>query len=187
MMSRRRAGVSELVATVLLIGATLIAGFAVWGWVNGEAGVSERAYGASVGGNVNYLEEKFVVVNLNFSSSAVTVWLYNDGQVDFQPVQVLLYNASRSMYLMYNATEVVSFGPGKCSSPNVSGYEGPDVLYDPLSSAPQPSAIDLPQGGVQQLTLTLPSCSSASFKSGVAYSVSILGLYGNTVTAFLTK
>lgn len=187
MKIRRRTGVSELVATVLLIGATLIAGFAVWGWVNGEAGASERAYGASVGGNVNYLEERFVVVNMNFSASAVTIWLYNDGQINFQPVQVLIYNASRSMYLLYNATQVVSFGPEKCSGSSVASYEGPDVLYDPLNPAPQPSAIDLPKGGVQRLTLTLPACSSASFDSGVAYSVSVLGLYGNTVTAFLTK
>ena len=58
---RGRAGISEVVAAVLTIAITLIAGAALFGYVNGQAATSESNLGNAVGGNVNFLNERFVV------------------------------------------------------------------------------------------------------------------------------
>jgi len=59
--SRRRKGVTELITAMLLIAMTLVAGFAVFGYVRLQANVSELSYAQSVGGTMSYLQERFVV------------------------------------------------------------------------------------------------------------------------------
>ena len=103
--NRRRRAISELVASVLLIAITLITGFAVWGYVDGQAGTTEQAYGQSVGATANYLQEKFVVVSMDLSAgSAATVWLYNNGNVGLRLVQVRLFDSANKIDLLYNYT-----------------------------------------------------------------------------------
>jgi hypothetical protein len=184
---RSRLAVSELVATVLLIGATLIAGFAVWGWVNGQAGSSERAYGQSVGQTVGMLEEKFSLVNANYSGDRVTLWLYNDGEVSLQPVSVFVYNSSRSVYVLFNATKVVNLdNPSSCDYSATMAYESPS-LFNPLTNSQVGNVITVPSGGLQPLTLGFPPCSGLEFNPGVSYTFQILGRYGNTVASYWTR
>jgi hypothetical protein len=178
---RRRIALSEVVGALLSLAITVIAGAAVFGYVNTQAGVTERQYGASVGGTVQFLEERFTVVQLNYTSSKVTIWLYNMGQINLSPVQILVYNNGRSTYLMYNATTVVSYGPKPCTAP-ASGNENP-VLWNPRTS----TGLAVPIQTVQKVTLTLPSCSGASFVSGTTYTVSILGVNGNVVVYYQTR
>lgn len=178
----RRAGVSELVGSLLAIAITIIAGAAVFGFVNGQAGVSESQYGQAVGGTVNYLQERFVVIDLNFTTSKVTIWLYNNGQVNLSPVQIFVYNATRSMYLLYNATKIVSYEPGSCTTTASTSYENP-LIWNPKTK----TGLSLAIQGIQPITLTLPSCSGASFKSGHTYVVDLVGLYGNSVVYYQTR
>lgn len=65
-------GVSEIIGTMLMIAITLIAGAAIFGWVNGQAGLAEGQYGQSVANNVNYLNEHFEILNAQFPSSSCT-------------------------------------------------------------------------------------------------------------------
>ncbi|MDG6909850.1 MAG: hypothetical protein JRN11_07935 [Nitrososphaerota archaeon] len=188
--TRRRRAISELVASVLLIAITLITGFAVWGYVDGQAGTTEQAYGQSVGATANYLQEKFVVVSMDLSAgSAATVWLYNNGNVGLRLVQVRLYDSAKKIDLLYNYT--------------VSGSTKTDYVYDLLSTSsgecktaastyetPLLSTVDAGPGTTQSLKLTIPpeptagGCPSfgQTFSSDVVYSVVVLAAYGNTVT-----
>lgn len=187
--TRRRRAISELVASVLLIAITLITGFAVWGYVDGQAGTTEQAYGQSVGATANYLQEKFVVVSMDLSAgSAATVWLYNNGNVGLRLVQVRLYDSAKKIDLLYNYT--------------VSGSTKTDYVYDLLSTSsgecktaastyesPLLSTVDASTGTTLSLKLTIPSTTSTAcpsfgqtFSSKVVYTVVVLAAYGNTVT-----
>lgn len=110
---RKRVGVSELVATLMMIGVTLTAGAAVLGWVNGQAKVSEGAYGTSVANNVNFLNERFVVLTESFSGTGsggtcaggtppnyectgTSFWIYNTGQVAFTLYSIRITSTSNN-------------------------------------------------------------------------------------------
>lgn len=181
----RRRGISELIGSLLTIAITIIAGASVFGYVNGQAGVSERQYGQSVGGTVQFLEERFTVVQLNYTSSSVssvTIWLYNMGQINLSPVQVLLYNNGRSLYLLYNATKVITYKPSGCATITPPGsYENP-LLWNSKTGSGLAVSIQT----VQKVTLTLPSC-AGTFASGATYTVSILGVNGNVVVYSQTR
>ncbi len=182
----RRRGISELVASLLTVAITIIAGVAVFGWVNSQAGVSEGLYGQSVGNTVNFLNERFVVVNLNFTSDNMTVWVYNNGGVALRVVQVMVYNSSKSFDFMFNATNVVNENGGCSVSVSQYGWLEKPVLYNGAAqSSPQSGSVDIAPGTVGEITLSLPvgldSCGTPAFVSGVTYYVNVLGLYGNDV------
>ena len=173
----RRRGVSEIVATLLAIAITIIAGAAVFGFVNGQAATTERQYGSSVGVTVNYLQEQFSVVDMSYtSSSQVALYIYNYGRTAFSPVEVILYNATQSTYLTFNATKVIATSPTPCSVTTSTAYENPIVWNSKTNAGMQVSI-----GGISTLTLALPSCSGASFKNSHTYYVEVVGLYGNDV------
>jgi flagellin-like protein len=105
----KRAGISELMGSLLMIGITLVAGVAVYGWVATQAGVSENAYGKQVSNNVNYLSEHFVVVTQAFAGTGAggacaggpphqcntaSFWLYNNGGLGFTLLTLQVRNAS---------------------------------------------------------------------------------------------
>jgi len=181
--SRRRPGISELVGSLLAIAITITAGAAVFGYINTQAGVSERQYGGAVGGTVNYLQEQFAVVDMSFTSSTqVVLYLYDYGQVVFDPVQVLVYNTAQSTYLSYGASNVVSTAPSSCSVPASTSNENP-LIWNPKSS----SGLSVGIQSISTVTLTLPACSGASFASGTTYFVKVTGLYGNSVVYYQVK
>lgn len=180
--SRRRLGVSEIVATLLTIAITIIAGAAVFSYANSQANVTERQYGTAVGTSVQALEERFTVVQMNFTSTKVTIWLYNIGSINLAPVQILLYNNGRSLYLMYNATKVISYQPTGCATASPPGSNESPLMWNSKTGSGLAVSTQL----VQKLTLALP-CVSESFTTGSTYTVNILGLYGNSVVYSQTR
>ncbi len=79
----KRAGVSEIIGSLVLIAITLTAGAAVFGFVNGQAANSNQAVGAKAATNINFLNEKEPVVLAEMTSAnAATVYVYNDGSID---------------------------------------------------------------------------------------------------------
>ncbi|MEM3186088.1 MAG: archaellin/type IV pilin N-terminal domain-containing protein [Conexivisphaerales archaeon] len=185
---RSRAGLSDLVGSLLTVAITIIAGAAVFGYVNSQAGVSENIYGQSIGNTLNFLAEKFVIVDMNYSGNgnSLSIWLYNTGNINLRVVQVLVYNSSKSFYMLYNATTVKSLSGTSCSASS-SGLESP-LLYNPTQqSSPQPGSINLAPGYITILKLTIPSGCSVSFVKGVTYYVNLLGLYGNEVIYYQTR
>lgn len=110
---KRRLAISELVASLIMIAITLVAGSAVFGWINGQASVSEGAYGNSVANNVNFLNERFVVLTESFAGSAgdcatvggsspnywcttASFWIYNTGKVGFTLLSVRIQNLTNA-------------------------------------------------------------------------------------------
>jgi len=92
-----------------MLAVTLIAGSAVFGWINGQAASSESAYGQSVANNVNFLNERFVVLTETFSGAGTggacgggtspnyqctgaSFWIYNTGQVGFTLLTLRIKN-----------------------------------------------------------------------------------------------
>ena len=71
----RRRGVSELSGTLMMMAITLVAGTAVFGYVRTQANISELAYGQNVGGTLNFLQERFVIPLVSYTSNTVTVCL----------------------------------------------------------------------------------------------------------------
>jgi len=179
--ARRRHGVSEVEGAVLTIAITLIAGAALFGYVNDEAAVNEQKYGQAVGGTVNFLNERFAVVNMAFpSSNAVDIWLYNDGQLNLQVAQITLHDGSESqMNLAYpgysSSTSTETANGGFCNSINVPGSS--------LTTNPTLSSVSAGAGTTPiEITLQLPS--GCALTSGLTYDVSVLGVYGNVVTYY---
>ena len=110
---RRSAGrraISDLFGSLLMIAITLVAGVAAFGWINGQAANSERAYGNSVGSNINLLNERFTVVtqtfygNLggactggtspNFECTGANFWIYNNGIAGFNLSSIHVQNVT---------------------------------------------------------------------------------------------
>lgn len=196
--------------TLIMVAVTLIAGMAVFGWVNGQASSSESAYGASVANNVNFLRERFVEVSQSFSGPAgactggqctsASFWLYNSGQVDFtlQSISVQSLNSSYPLNVIFypvsstgcSATNqdcgFVATAPYSCGStqalPTLNGF------YQGSSSSPSvPSTLPQSQLSSSPYQITMPTSTTCSGGSmylydGVLYSFTFTGLYGNTVS-----
>ena len=104
----RRSGISDLFGSLLMIAITLVAGVAAFGWINGQAATSERAYGNSVGSNINLLDERFTVVTQtfygagagpcsggispNFQCTGASFWLFDNGQAPFNLSTIQIRN-----------------------------------------------------------------------------------------------
>ena len=95
-----------------MIALTIVAGAAVFGWVNSQAGVSEGSLGQNAANQANYYHESFVIVSIQFSYNTggttglckvtggntwcnqVSVAIYNNGQVGLTVQSIVLANAS---------------------------------------------------------------------------------------------
>ena len=175
---------------MLTIAITIIGGAAVWGYVNIQAGTSERAVGNSYLTNNNFLGEHFAVEDMYFGtlpSSTATFWLYNTGSVFFTVFSVRVTVSGGAFNLQFNYTQ--------------SGGTKTDYVYDlksTLSSkcktaassyeTPSLSGTQVKLTNAQWYTLTIPptqtNCPSfgATFTTGNSYVIVVTGLYGNVVT-----
>jgi flagellin-like protein len=175
-----RKGVSEIVASMLLIALTLVAGFALFGFVRGQASASELSYAQSVGGTNQYLSERFTVTLLAFTSSAVSIYLYTNGQVPSQIAQVEVYGPTRlSMDIVYDANHVTVSNPPSCAGQSAASSSNESPMLG-TGAGSFLDKVNFP--GI--VTLTLPSCSGLSFQAGNTYFVKVLGQYGNTASYY---
>ena len=192
---RKRTAISEVVGTVLVTAITIVAGAAIFGYVSSQAGTASQAYGQAVGSNVNYLNEKFAVVDMTFGTNSVTVWIYNDGHETLNLQQVRLYDsASSQISLLYNYT--------------VSGSTKSDYFYDlrstqssqckasatsPTNYEPQGtvSTFSVSVGDTKVIQLSFPSSTNSNcpsygqgFAVGENYAVTLVGANGHSQTFY---
>ena len=192
---RQRVAISELVGTVLTLALTLIAGAATWSFARSEAGTSEQSLQANVLNTNNYLGEQFKVIDMTFTSTTVTIWIYNIGTVTFFPFQVRLYDSAGLVDILYNYTQ--------------SGSTRTNLVFDRLASSsnyyttcrlsgssyesPVLSTAALKPSDAFTITLTIPGTVSGcpsygqTFTSGTSYTVVVTGLYGNVYTYYAVK
>ena len=96
-MEKGRKGVSPVIATVILIGVTLAVGFATWGFASGTIGAMLQSQGETVTSDISNLRERFVIANVNISTSKVTVWVYNNGRIPTEILDLFVGQSSTSM------------------------------------------------------------------------------------------
>jgi hypothetical protein len=172
--------VTELVASMLLLAMTIVAGFALFAFVRSQAGISELSYAQSVGGTDSYLSERFVVTLLSFTSNSVSVYLYTNGQIPTQVAQVEVYGPTRSaLDVVYSAAEVTTNDPPSCSGQvkATSSNESPML-------GTGTGTFDEKVNYAGSVTLSLPSCSGLTFTTGDVYFVDVVGMNGNTAVYY---
>lgn len=169
-----------MISTVLLIAMTMVAGFAIFGYVNAQAGVSELSYAQSVGGTMSLLQERFVPSLVTYTASYITVYIYTNGQIPSQFAQIEVYGPTRaSMDVVYTANSVIVSNPPACrgQTPASTSNENPML-------GTSASDLSVKVNYVGSIVLTLPSCAGLSFLAGNVYFVALLGRYGNTAVYY---
>lgn len=161
-------GVSQILASLILITITLGVGFGLFGYVNSAVTTAERTYADALQTQSNQLQESFIIASANFSSNELTIWFFNNGNINSSIIQVIIWNQTSSLLVTYNDTFVVQ----GASSYAASSYEDP-VL--PLF---------LRTEAVTTIKVTLPS---GTFNDGRVYNIKALGTHGNTYTYFQVK
>jgi len=160
-------------AAVITIAITLIAGAALYGYVNGQAAISESGLGVANANNVNFLNERFVVVDMGFNSNTATLYLYNNGNVTLRVDQIILHDVTRmGMYVIFNGAPSSTSGCGN----GVTNPPGP--AYGSATLSFGQSGTPILRGSTQSIGLTLPS--SCDFLTGTTYYVTVVGFYGST-------
>ena len=161
MLSRKKA-VSEVLGSLIMIAITLVAGAAVFGFVNGQAGISAQAVGASAASNINFLNERETLIyGTMLNSSSAQVWVYNNGAIDPEYMN----------YLLVTLNQVPSM---TCK-----------VSLNPTNLIPPPVSIGLHEA--KSFSFSLPpspqqDCNTGPFQfvKGDAYTLRIVGLYGSS-------
>jgi len=198
--NRRRRAISEIMGALIMIAMTLVAGSAAFGWINGQAGASERQYGNSVAAGVNNLREHFTLVSTQFTGTGgggscsgvvpnrvctgASLWLYNTGQVTLTLFSIQVQSPSSCST---NCLNIIYTSSG------YTAYNGASVLVCPNTPGYSPSAQTIAIGtmgtasAATPFTITIPNCSGVNdLYVGQSYTITLTGVYQNTVAAQLT-
>jgi archaellum component FlaF (FlaF/FlaG flagellin family) len=184
---KKRLAVAEIMGTLIMIAITLIAGAAVFGWIDGQAGSSENAYGQSVANNVNFLKESFTAVATQVlgcsggTCNTLNLTLYNRGEVLLNVSSIAiatLPGASPAWSLLFEASShTVSVPLGSCSVPAIApNQKTADNLLSVSTLSYPPYQVKIPSS---------VACPGAPWGNGMvigqSYIVTIQGFYGNTL------
>lgn len=170
-----------------MVTITLIAGAAAFGWVNGQASSSERAYGQNAAAGVNYLQEHFAAITSTYTGAgggacsgspiACTVanfWIFNNGRLAFTLSTLQIQSAvGASSFLNILAT------PSALTAYNSAGTSL-CPLSTPGFSVPSPNPIPIGALSQSPYSVTIPNC-AGSIVVGQGYVITMTGLYGNVV------
>lgn len=190
-----------------MIAITLIAAALVIGWINGQASSSEIALGDNAANQANYFKESFVLVGAAFYYNGspcstftgigtfcnqLSIDVYNNGAIPLTLKYISIVNSSA---LSASDTTVPKLSiSANLTSSATNTYT---ITYDcggTTGSTTSSSIVTGTQPVEEQsvpptvYTITLPSnCNTYSeILDGASYTVTALGLYGNTVTAQVT-
>ena len=187
-----------------MVAVTLIAGVAVFGWVNGQAAASENAVGQNDAKQVNYDQESFVIVSVQFSDSnpsgcpvssghtycnQVSVAIYNNGAVGLT-IQSIVFSNSTAKSVSGATVPLLSVSltlPTSTSTTYTMAYTC--GLASGSSSSPSPTQpVKIQSVPPTVYTFTLPAACvvTSGILDGASYSLHVLGLYGNLVTTQVT-
>jgi hypothetical protein len=161
----------------MTVAVTLVAGTTVFGYVRSQANLSELALSQNVGSTLGFLQERFVVPLVSYSSNSVTIYIYNNGQTTDQFTQIEVYGPTRSaMDIVYDTNYATVNSPVACREQTPAG----NLETPPLGATP--SSFSVKVNNIASITIKLPNCAQPqlSFQPGTTYFVKILGQYGNT-------
>src|SRR5207245_3805948 len=113
----------------MTIAVTLVAGTTVFGYVRSQANLSELALSQNVGGTLNFLQERFVVPLVSYTSNSITIYIYNNGQTTDQFTQIEVYGPTRSaMDIVYDANYATVNNPPLCRGQTAAASLDPPRL-----------------------------------------------------------
>jgi flagellin-like protein len=205
---KKRSGISEFIAALIMIAITLVAGTAAFGWILSQAGTSEQSYGNSVNVGVNFLNERFTLVSQSFyglsnatcpaspypgnpgECSLAYFWLFNTGKVDFTLFSIQIKSLvtppdGNNLNIIFNETGFTVISPPLAACVNQDNGDG----FTNAVNGFIPKSI-LPQGHLSPgpYRISMPTCGGTHLYlfDGTTYTVSLTGLYGNIVTESIT-
>lgn len=106
---KKHSGISPVIASVIILAITVTLGLALWSFVNSEVNVSTQTFASEVTDYINYLNDRFVIVNIAFGyddiaanlcnndTRCVTVWIYNNGNLPVTVNSVFFGQTSSTM------------------------------------------------------------------------------------------
>jgi hypothetical protein len=183
---------------LIMIAITLVAGAAVFGWVNGQAGSSENAYGQSAAASSNYLREHFAPVTSTFTGAAgaacsgapkvctiANFWIFNNGQLSFTLATLQIQSAvgapaANFLNIIYTPTTFTAYNSGGASlgcAPNTPGFSVPSTNPVPIGAL---------SSSAYQVTIPTSCIGVNSITVGQGFVITMTGLYGNIVQYQLT-
>jgi hypothetical protein len=92
-LNRRRAGISPVIATTIILAITVSLGLALWSFANSGVSAATAQYADIITDYGKYASDRFVIVNIAFDyplADKATVWVYNSGQLTTDISSVLL-------------------------------------------------------------------------------------------------
>jgi hypothetical protein len=110
---RAKQAASEVMGAILLMGATLAVGFAVWGYARGASSTAEKNFANEINSNINCLNLNFVIVNANFNSTLaydklVTIWFYSTTTSSMNITSITVSNSTTGGTWTYAYTYAIS-------------------------------------------------------------------------------
>ncbi len=181
-----------MISATLVIAITLIAGAATWSFARSQAAASENALASNYLTTNNFLNERFEVTDMYFSSSTqVTFWLYNIGVLTYSPFSVRVYDSAGLVNIQFNYTsrsgtdnvyDLRATVASKCKAASAS-WESPTMSTMTLKSTNQATvALTIPPAAQGGCTAAQDPSYGQTFNSGTTYTVVVTGLYGNVYT-----
>ncbi len=140
---RAKQAASEVMGAILLMGATLAVGFAVWGYARGASATAEKNFASEINTNVNCLSLNFVIVNSNFNGTSaydklVTIWFYSTTTASMNITSITVSNSTTGgtwtytygfVYSPTNTTGTLKPSTVKSVTINVQTLFSPDKMY----------------------------------------------------------
>jgi hypothetical protein len=176
-------------ATVLTVAITLIAGAALFGYVNGQAANSEKGIGNQYAGNINYLNEKEAISLVSFANNErqLYVWIYNIGQIPLSGFTLFVsgYMCTGSQGKGCVSPTVATFTclyAGSCSwaDSSLTPSSGTCGSLSPAST-PIPESTSSSPSPPKSYLVDLTGCPGGSTPSYFAYTASPPYLYSFTI------
>jgi len=90
---RKRAGVSPVVATTIILAVTVTIGLALWSFANSAFGTASREYGEVITEYSRFTSDRFVIANVDFNNpgaNEMAFWVYNAGKFETTVNSVVL-------------------------------------------------------------------------------------------------
>ncbi len=197
-----RPAVSEVMGSLIMIAVTLVAGAAVFGFVNGASGSSAGAVGNSAANNINFLNEHTSFVTEYFTAASggacvgpigtlcpgASIWVYNNGGVSYTLHSIEIKsvpgpNGPGFIDVIFYQTLA------SCPTGQQCGYAEYDYNSAPIATCTVPTGTGLPapnpvipRNNLQSYSVTIPvgtNCGSVS--TGNGYTVKMTGVFGSSV------
>lgn len=156
-LNRRRAGVSPVIATTIIIAITIVTGLALFAYTNSQTGAATAAFSQEATDFINYRNDRFVVANLSFkedkcvtttAANCLTAYVFNNGNL---PVKITTVSAGKDdgplvPYCVDTPDQYVVIEPKNMAA---VPFYGP-ALVDPVDGTITcpPASPDAVQGGI---------------------------------------